>query len=127
MAPTHHGLGCCGSPPAAPLADARPRHGAAVSEYYGIDAQYNPIRDRAEQSVMTAPPSRVSYDIPGQQQRFAPFRAFREDRAANEIAENIQTRPAAFFVAGTRNPNGEHCRRANADCSLASRVRGRIA
>ena len=30
-------------------------------------------------------------------------RAFRdaEDRAANEIAENIQTRLASFFVAGT--------------------------
>ena len=47
--------------------------------------------------------SRVSYDIPGQLQRFARARAFRdaEDRAANEIAENIQTRLASFFYAGT--------------------------
>jgi LPS-assembly lipoprotein len=47
--------------------------------------------------------SRVSYDIPGQMQRFARARAFRdaEDRAAQEIAENIQTRLASFFVAGT--------------------------
>ena len=47
--------------------------------------------------------SRVSYDIPGQLQRFARARAFRdaEDRAANEIAENIQTRLASYFYAGT--------------------------
>jgi LPS-assembly lipoprotein len=47
--------------------------------------------------------ARVSYDIPGQLQRFARARAFRdaEDRAAQEIAENIQTRLASFFVAGT--------------------------
>ena len=55
-------------------------------------------------SVMTGTTfSRVSYDIPGQLQRFARARAFRdaEDRAANEIAENIQTRLASYFVAGT--------------------------
>ena len=47
--------------------------------------------------------SRVSYDIPGSIQRFSRARAFRdaEDRAANEIAENIQTRLASFFYAGT--------------------------
>jgi len=45
----------------------------------------------------------VSYDIPGQLQRFARQRAFRdaEDRAANEVSENIQTRLASFFYAGT--------------------------
>jgi LPS-assembly lipoprotein len=45
----------------------------------------------------------VSYDIPGQLQRFARSRAFRdaEDRAAQEIAENIQTRIASYFVAGS--------------------------
>jgi LPS-assembly lipoprotein len=45
----------------------------------------------------------VSYDIPGQLQRFARQRAFRdaEDRAAQEIAENIQTRLASFFTAGS--------------------------
>ena len=47
--------------------------------------------------------ARTSYDMPGSYQRFARERAFRdaEDRAANEIAENIQTRLASFFVAGT--------------------------
>lgn len=47
--------------------------------------------------------SRVSYDIPGSYQRFARARAFRdaEDRAAQEIAENIQTRLAAYFYKGS--------------------------
>ena len=75
-----------------------------TSENYGIDAQYNLIEIASNRSVMTGSTfSRVSYDIPGQLQRFARARAFRdaEDRAAQEIAENIQTRLAAFFVAGT--------------------------
>ena len=74
------------------------------SENYGIDAQYNLIDIASNKSVMTGTTfSRVSYDIPGQQQRFARTRAFRdaEDRAAQEIAENIQTRLASFFVAGS--------------------------
>jgi LPS-assembly lipoprotein len=74
------------------------------SENYGIDAQYNLIEIASNKSVMTGNTfSRVSYDIPGQLQRFARSRASRdaEDRAAHEIAENIQTRLASFFVAGT--------------------------
>ena len=79
------------------------------SENYGIDAQYNLIDLATNKSVMTGTTfSRVSYDIPGNLQRFARARAFRdaEDRAANEIAENIQTRLASFFVAGTVIPLG---------------------
>ena len=74
------------------------------SENYGIDAQYNLIDLATEKSVMSGSTfSRVSYDVPGQLQRFARARAYRdaEDRAAQEIAENIQTRLASFFVAGT--------------------------
>jgi LPS-assembly lipoprotein len=74
------------------------------SENYGLDAQYNLIEIASNKSVMTGTTfSRVSYDIPGQLQRFARSRAVRdaEDRAAQEIAENIQTRLASFFVAGT--------------------------
>src|ERR1700712_1589708 len=73
-------------------------------ENVGIDAQYNLIEIVSGKSVMTGSTfSRVSYDIPGQLQRFARQRAFRrpEDRAAQEIAENIQTRLASFFFAGT--------------------------
>ena len=87
------------------LADGRSRPPALPSsENYGIDAQYNLIDIATNKSVMTGTTfSRVSYDIPGQLQRFARTRAFRdaEDRAANEIAENIQTRLASFFFAGT--------------------------
>ena len=74
------------------------------SENYGIDAQYNLIEIASNKSVMTGTTfSRVSYDIPGQLQRFARSRAYRdaEDRACQEIADNIQTRLASFFVAGT--------------------------
>src|SRR6476620_4912707 len=81
-----------------------PKTALPSSENYGIDAQYNLIEIASNKSVMTGSTfSRVSYDIPGQLQRFARARAFRdaEDRAAQEIAENIQTRLASFFVAGT--------------------------
>src|SRR3977135_2317477 len=59
------------------------------SENYGVGAQYNMIEIVSNKSVMTGTPfSRVSYDIPGQLQRFARARAFRdaEDRACQEIA-----------------------------------------
>ena len=73
-------------------------------ENYGIDSQYSLIEIATNKSVMTGNTfSRVSYDIPGSYQRFARARAFRdaEDRACQEIADNIQTRLAAFFYAGT--------------------------
>jgi LPS-assembly lipoprotein len=73
-------------------------------ENYGVDAQYNLIEIAGNKSVMTGSTfSRVSYDVPGQLQRFARQRALRdaEDRACAEIAENIQTRLASFFTAGS--------------------------
>lgn len=78
--------------------------GLPTSENYGIDCQYNLIEVATGKSVMTGTTfSRVSFDMPGSYQRFARNRAVRdaEDRAANEIAENITTRLAAFFTAGT--------------------------
>jgi LPS-assembly lipoprotein len=78
--------------------------GLPTSENVGVDAQYNLIDVATNKSVMTGTTfSRVSYDIPGSYQRFARERAFRdaEDRAADQIAENIQTRLASFFFAGT--------------------------
>ncbi len=74
------------------------------SENYGIDAQFNLVEIATNKSVMTGTTfSRVTYDMPGSYQRFARSRAFRdaEDRAAQEIAENIQTRIASYFSAGT--------------------------
>jgi LPS-assembly lipoprotein len=81
-----------------------PNTGLPTGENYGIDAQYNLIELATNKSVMTGTTfSRVSYDMPGSYQRFARSRALRdaEDRASNEIAENINTRLAAFFTAGT--------------------------
>src|SRR5215813_8467523 len=74
------------------------------SENYGIDAQFNLVELATNKSVMTGTTfSRVTYDMPGSYQRFARSRAYRdaEDRAAQEIADNIQTRLASFFTAGT--------------------------
>jgi len=81
-----------------------PNTGLPTSENLGIDAQYNLIDIASNKSVMTGTTfSRVTYDMPGSYQRFARTRAIRdgEDRAAQEIAENIQTRLASFFYAGT--------------------------
>jgi LPS-assembly lipoprotein len=81
-----------------------PNTGLPSSENYGIDAQYNLVEVVTNKSVMTGTTfSRVSYDMPGSYQRFSRNRAVRdaEDRAANEIAENITTRLASFFTAGT--------------------------
>ncbi len=78
--------------------------GLPTSENYNLDAQYNLIDLATDKSVMTGTTfSHVSYDMPGSYQRFARSRAFRdaEDRAAEEIAENIKTRLASFFTAGS--------------------------
>ncbi|KQT05896.1 MAG: LPS assembly lipoprotein LptE [Bradyrhizobium sp.] len=78
--------------------------GLPTSENLGIDAQYNLVEVVTGKSVMSGSTfSRVSYDMPGSYQRFSRTRAVRdaEDRAANEIAENITTRLASFFTAGT--------------------------
>ena len=78
--------------------------GLPTTETYGIDAQYNLVEIATNKSILTGSTfSRVSYDMPGSYQRFARSRAYRdaEDRAADEIADNINTRLAAFFTAGT--------------------------
>jgi len=82
-----------------------PNTGLPTSENIGIDAQYNLVDLSTNKSVMTGSTfSRVSYDVPGvlTMQRFARTRALQdaEDRAAKEIADNIQTRLASFFFAG---------------------------
>jgi LPS-assembly lipoprotein len=77
--------------------------GLPTSENYGINAQFNLIEIATNKSVMTGTTaSRVSYDVPGTFQRYARARAFHdaEDRASQEIAENIQTRLASYFFAG---------------------------
>jgi LPS-assembly lipoprotein len=73
-------------------------------ENYGIDATYTLIDIATGKPVVTGQTfARVSYDIPGQQQRFARARGLRdaENRAAKVIADQIRSRLASFFVAGT--------------------------
>jgi LPS-assembly lipoprotein len=71
---------------------------------YGIDASYKLIDNSTGKLVVNGSTfSRVSYNIPGQEQRFAGDRGLRdaEDRAAKVIAENIRSRLASYFTAGT--------------------------
>ncbi|MDC7784257.1 LPS assembly lipoprotein LptE [Rhodoplanes sp. TEM] len=73
-------------------------------ENFGITASYSLVDLNTGKPVVTDQAfSRVSYDIPGQQQRFARQRALRdaENRAAGVIAETIRSRLASYFVAGT--------------------------
>ena len=102
MPPTHRLVLRFGSSRSSLIVD--PNTGLPTSENYGIDVQYNLVEIATNKSVMNGSTfSRVSYDMPGSYQRFARSRAFRdaEDRAAHEVADNIQTRLAAFFTAGT--------------------------
>ena len=73
-------------------------------ENYGIDVSYELKDNASDKTVLTGTTfARVSYDIPGQEQRFAKLRGLRdaEDRAAKTIADNLTTRLASFFYAGT--------------------------
>ena len=73
-------------------------------ENYGINATYSLTEIATGKIVVTGQTfARVSYDIPGQQQRFARLRGLRdaENRAAKVIADNIRSRLASYFVAGT--------------------------
>jgi len=73
-------------------------------ENYGINVTYSLTEIATNKVVVTGQTfARVSYDIPGQQQRFARIRGLRdaENRAAKVVAENILSRLASYFVAGT--------------------------
>jgi LPS-assembly lipoprotein len=71
---------------------------------YGIDATYT-LRelDTGKTVAQGTTFARVSFDTPGQQQRFVGARALRdaENRAAKVIADQIHARLASYFVAGT--------------------------
>jgi LPS-assembly lipoprotein len=73
-------------------------------ENYGINASYTLTDLATGRAVVQGQTfSRVSFDIPGQEQRFARARGLRdaENRAAKVISENIRNRLASYFVAGT--------------------------
>jgi len=73
-------------------------------ENFGLNATYSLTEIGSGKVVVTGQTfARVSYDIPGQEQRFARVRGLRdaETRAAKVIADNIRSRPASYFIAGT--------------------------
>jgi LPS-assembly lipoprotein len=78
--------------------------GRPDTENYALNATYTLQDIKSGKPVFTSQTfARVSYDVPGQAQRFARARGLRdaEDRAAQLIADNIRARLASFFVAGT--------------------------
>jgi len=78
--------------------------GRVEAEITGIDSTFTLTELATGKAVMNGRTfARVSSDYPGQQQRFARVRARidAETRAAKVIAENVRTRVASFFVAGT--------------------------
>jgi LPS-assembly lipoprotein len=73
-------------------------------ENFGLDASYRLVEVATGKTVVTGTTfARVSYDIPGQVQRFAALRGLRdaENRAAKVISDNIKSRLASYFIAGT--------------------------
>ncbi len=81
------------------LSSARPE-----VENYGITATYSLVELKTGKPVLSDQTfSRVSFDSPGGQQRFARVRALRdaENRAAQVLADSIRNRLASYFVAGT--------------------------
>jgi LPS-assembly lipoprotein len=73
-------------------------------EDYGLAVNYSLVDLKSGKTAFTSDTfARVSYDIPGQAQRFARARGLRdsENRAAKQIADNIKARLASYFVAGT--------------------------
>jgi LPS-assembly lipoprotein len=73
-------------------------------EDYGLTTSYSLTEIKTGKVLFaSAAIARVSYDIPGEAQRFARARGLRdsETRAAKQIADAIRTRLASYFVAGT--------------------------
>jgi LPS-assembly lipoprotein len=73
-------------------------------EEYAINASYVLTEIASSKQVVTGQTfARVSYDVPGQEQRFARLRGLRdaESRAGQVIADNIRSRLASYFAAGT--------------------------
>jgi LPS-assembly lipoprotein len=72
-------------------------------QQFGIDATYTLVEKATGKPVITGRTfARVSYDNPGQAQRFSNARGQRdaENRAAKQISGNIRSRLASYFSAG---------------------------
>lgn len=73
-------------------------------EQAGVNATYSLVEIASGKAVVTGQTfARVSYDTPGQEQRFARARGRRdaEARAVKVISEDIRSRLASYFIAGT--------------------------
>jgi LPS-assembly lipoprotein len=73
-------------------------------QQFGINASYTLTEIATGKPVATGTTTaRVSYDNPGQQQRFANARGQRdaENRAAKVISDSIKSRLISYFAAGT--------------------------
>jgi LPS-assembly lipoprotein len=78
--------------------------GRAEFNNFNLDATYTLTEIVSNKPVATGSAvTRVTYDIPGQEQRFSQFAGQRdaEGRAAKLLAEQIKSRLASYFVAGT--------------------------
>jgi LPS-assembly lipoprotein len=78
--------------------------GRPDTELEVINASFSLTEIETKKVVLTASTfARASFDIPGDEQRFARQRAGRnaEDRALVLLAENIRNRLASYFTAGT--------------------------
>jgi LPS-assembly lipoprotein len=78
--------------------------GRTEAEVTSIDVSYTLTELATEKVVMNGTTfSRVSSDVPGQQQRFARARAQRdaENRAAKVVAEQVRNRLTSYLVART--------------------------
>ena len=72
-------------------------------QQFGINATYTLTENATGKAVVTGQTfARVSYDNPGQAQRFANARGQRdaENRAAKVISDYIKSRLASYFAAG---------------------------
>lgn len=72
-------------------------------EIYGIDATYTLTEIASKKTVLTGRAfARASYDIPGQEQRFARERGQRDaqNRSSAIVAEQIKSRLASYFISG---------------------------
>jgi LPS-assembly lipoprotein len=72
-------------------------------QQFGINATYSLIEKATGKSVVSGQTfARVSYDNPGQAQRFSNARGQRdaENRASKQISDNIRSRLASYFSAG---------------------------
>ena len=99
--PTHDSISS--SPPPRCRWSSTSIRGRPDMQDYGINATYTLTDLATGKRVISGQTfSRVSYNVPGQQQRFASARGLRdaENRAAKVISDNIHARLTSYFVTG---------------------------